>query len=351
MKRVRISEIRGGEILANPVISSEYHVLLAEGTVLQKEYIENLKDLGITEVYIYERRIERSRGEIKSANREIEKICEARVKNILEQHVYQDNRELEKLRETATVIIENILEEENVTNRMLEIKERNADIYEHSLNCCVLSIILGMRFNLKSSVLHAIGTGCLLHDMGLRYISVKYNNVDINNMPENQKIEYKKHSIYGYSSIEKENWLDEVSKNIILYHHERLDGTGYPFRRKKLTREVSVMSICDTFDEMICGIGCKQKKVYKAVEYLKSNKDVKFDGKIVDEFLKIIAVYPIGSYVLTNTGEIGMVVRQNEKFPERPVIRIINDDGRTVYKGMILDLLKENSVFIEDVID
>ena len=350
MKRVRISEIRGGEILANPVISSEYHVLLAEGTVLQKEYIENLKDLGITEVYIHERRIERSRGEIKSANREIEKICEARVKNILEQHVYQDNRELEKLRETATVIIENILEEENVTNRMLEIKERNADIYEHSLNCCVLSI-LGMRFNLKSSVLHAIGTGCLLHDMGLRYISVKYNNVDINNMPENQKIEYKKHSIYGYSSIEKENWLDEVSKNIILYHHERLDGTGYPFRRKKLTREVSVMSICDTFDEMICGIGCKQKKVYKAVEYLKSNKDVKFDGKIVDEFLKIIAVYPIGSYVLTNTGEIGMVVRQNEKFPERPVIRIINDDGRTVYKGMILDLLKENSVFIEDVID
>ena len=113
MKRVRISEIRGGEILANPVISSEYHVLLAEGTVLQKEYIENLKDLGITEVYIHERRIERSRGEIKSANREIEKICEARVKNILEQHVYQDNRELEKLRETATVIIENILEEEN----------------------------------------------------------------------------------------------------------------------------------------------------------------------------------------------------------------------------------------------
>ncbi len=46
-----------------------------------------------------------------------------------------------------------------------------------------------------------------------------------------------------------------------------------------------------------------------------------------------------------------MVVRQNDKFPERPVIRILNDDGRDVYRGVILDLLKENSVFIEEVIN
>ncbi len=351
MKKISIFDIKGGEILANSVITSAYQILLAEGTVLQRDYIENLNELGITEVYIQEEKVKRSRGEIKTATREIETICKKQVKSVLEKHIYQENKELEKLRETAAVIIESILEEENITDRMIEIKERNADIYEHSLNCCVLSIILGMRMNFKPDVIHAIGIGCLLHDMGLRYISVKYNNIDIDSMPENQKIEYKKHPVYGYTSIENEDWLEDLSKNIILYHHEKLDGTGYPFRRKKLMKEISVMTVCDTFDEMICGIGCKQKKVYKAIEYLKSNKNTKFDGSIVDEFLKIVAVYPIGSYVLTNTGEIGMVVRQNEKFPERPVIRILNDDGRAMYQGVILDLLKENSIFIEDVIN
>ncbi len=50
------------------------------------------------------------------------------------------------------------------------------------------------------------------------------------------------------------------------------------------------------------GLDVAKKKVYRAIEYLKSNKNTKFDGSIVDEFLKIVAVYPIGSYVLTNTG-------------------------------------------------
>lgn len=347
MRKIGIYEIKGGEILANPIITAGYQVLLTEGTILQKEYIENLNDLGITEVYIREKKSKESSPKIYS---EEDRKHWIKLKSILEKHIYRDNKNLKKLNETAVVIVENLMSEENVTEKMLEIKERNSDIYDHSLTCCILSIILGLRLNFRSDIIREIGIGCLLHDMGLRYISVQYNNTDINTLPENKKIEYKKHTVYGYSSIEKENWLTNLSKNIILYHHERLDGNGYPFHRKMNTKEISVMSVCDAFDEMICGIGCKQKKVYKAVEYLKSNRNIEFDGKVVDEFLKIVAVYPIGSYVLTNTGEIGMVIRQNDKFPERPVIQIIHDDGKTVYQGVILDLLKENSVFIEDVI-
>ncbi len=351
MKKLGIYEIKGGEILANPVISAGYQVLLSEGTVLQKEYIENLYDLGIREVYVWEENEKKSRQENRNESHKLAKKCRREIRNILENHIYQDNRDLQKLKETAAVIIEELLKEENITEKMLEMEVRNADIYEHSLSCCMLSIIMGMRLNFKPDVIHSIGIGCLLHDMGLRYISANYINVDIESMPESQKSEYKKHTVYGYSSIENENWLSDISKNMILYHHERLDGTGYPFHRKRTTKEISVISICDTFDEMICGIGCRQKKVYKAIEYLKSNKNTKFDSSIVDEFLKIIVVYPIGSYVLTNTGEIGMVIRQNDKFPERPVLRIIKDNGTKIYKGTTIDLLKENSVFIEDMIN
>ena len=109
------------------------------------------------------------------------------------------------------------------------------------------------------------------------------------------------------------------------------------------------IQVCDAFDEMICGIGYKRVKVYEAVEYLKNFKDVKFDGRIVDVFLEFTAVYPAGTYVRTNEGEIGIVLRQNKQFPGRPVLRIVTDkDGNAV--DIVKDLLVVNNIYIKEVI-
>ncbi len=106
---------------------------------------------------------------------------------------------------------------------------------------------------------------------------------------------YKKHPVYGYSALRDENWISEASKNMILYHHERLDGSGYPLKTTDISRECRIIQICDAFDEMICGIGCERTKVYEAVRYLRNNRDIKFDRKIVDIFLEFTAVYPAGT--------------------------------------------------------
>lgn len=101
---------------------------------------------------------------------------------------------------------------------------------------------------------------------------------------------------------------------------------------------------------MICGIGCKSVKVHEAVEYLKKNRDIKFDGKIVDVFLEFIAVYPAGSRVRMSNGEIGTVLYQNGEFPDRPVLRIIKDrDGKDVDR--VIDLAEIKNVYIETVLD
>ena len=106
--------------------------------------------------------------------------------------------------------------------------------------------------------------------------------------------------------------------------------------------------VCDAFDEMICGIAQRRSKVYEAVEYLKSFKNVKYNGKIVDAFLSFIAVYPAGSHVLTSDGEEAIVVSQNKDFQDRPVIRIIRDkNGQKLKEEKILDLVKVLNVYIE----
>ena len=92
----------------------------------------------------------------------------------------------------------------------------------------------------------------------------------------------------------------------------------------------------------------RDSKAYEAVEYLKSFKNVKYNGKIVDAFLSFTAVYPAGSHVLTSDGEEAIVVSQNKDFQDRPVIRIIRDkNGQKLKEEKILDLVKVLNVYIE----
>ena len=249
-------------------------------------------------------------------------------------------------------IIENILEEDRVVGKIFDIKERNADIYEHSINICALSILTALKLGVEISNIHSIGVGCLMHDIGLRYMTVDYANRNMETLNKKSLLEYKKHPAYGYSALLAEEWISDISKNIILYHHERNDGSGFPLRASKIPFECQIVIVCDTFDEMICGIGCERVKVHEAIEYLKSFQNVLFDGKIVDAFLSFTAVYPVGTYVLTNEGETAVVISQNKEFQNRPVIRIVKDkDGRDVEGTVIKDLVKINNIFIEKAMD
>ena len=348
MKRCEVKDLTGTEILAKDVFTQEYQVLLSEGMPLKQEYIEKLKELDITEVYIQED--EPHTKTVAILREDVEQAFKRKVKNILEKHTYSHNEKLEELCQMADRIITNILEEDNVVEQIYDIKERSSDIYEHSISICSLATLVALKMDLPHETAHDIGVSCLLHDLGLRYLTIDFFNKNIDQLSGFEASEFKKHPIYGYTALRGENWISNESKNMILYHHERLDGFGYPLKATDSSVGCRIIQICDAFDEMICGIGCRRVKVYEAVEYLKSFKNVKFDGKIVDIFLEFTAVYPAGTTVLTNEKEVGIVLYQNKDFPNRPVLRIIKDkDGRSV--DAVKDLLEFNNVYIEKVID
>lgn len=349
MKICRVEELKGNEVLDKPVLTSDYKILLAKGTVLKPEYIEKLQEFEIKEVYLKENYDTEAIEILKS---EVEEVFTEKVKDILEKHTYQHNEQLAELCNTADRIIGEIVSDENVIEQVFDIKERSSDIYEHSINICTLATLTALKLKLPEESIHSIGVGCLLHDIGLRYLTIPYENQALSSLSPMEIAEYKKHTIYGYSALKDENWISDISKNIILYHHESKDGSGYPLRATNIPYESEIVNVCDTFDEMICGIGCERVKVYEAVEYLKTFKNSKFDGTIVDVFLEFTAVYPAGSRVMTNEGEIGIVVRQNKEFPNRPVLQmLVNKDGEEYKEKVIKDLIQENHVFIEKVVN
>ncbi len=345
----KLKELKGNEVLARPLMTWDYQIILPEGAVLKKEYIEKICELGILDVYVKEE--ETQTGEIVILKAEVEGDVKEKVKDILERHTYQNNQELVKLSSTADNIISNILEEEQVVEKIFDIKERSTDIYEHSISICSLAILTALRLGLDKSIIHDIGVGCLLHDIGLRYTTIDFAHQDIQDLSQKEVMEYKKHPVYGYSTLKDEKWISETSKNIVLHHHETMDGMGFPLRKKDIPLECKIVNVCDAFDEMICGISQKQIKVYEAIEYLKHYKNVKFDAKVVDAFLRFTAVYPAGTHILTNQGETGIVLSQNKEFQDRPIIRIIKDkDGNDVKGEKIVDLVKVHNVFIDKVL-
>ncbi len=350
MRVISVESLKGNEILARAVMTSNYNELLAAGTALKPEYIEKLKELDIKEVYI--KSDEKHYKKVQILKKDVEETVKLQVKNIIEKHTYTNNQKLMQLNQAAESIISNILSEKEVLDRIYDIKERSADIYEHSISTTSLAILTAIKLSLSHEEIHDIGVACLLHDIGLRYLTIDFTNKEISEMTESEQNEYKKHPIYGYSALKNEWWISPASKEIILSHHETMDGCGFPLHLTEISLPCKIVSVCDTFDEMICGIGSRRLKVHEAVEYLKENRGIKFDTEIVNAFLDFTAVYPAGSKILTNKKEQGIVISQNREFPDRPVIKLVKDShGNTILNQVIIDLSKVNNVSIEKVID
>ena len=340
MRLKRVEELEGGESLAKPILLDIGTVLIYEDTILKKEYIEKLRELGIEEVYVREEEKEKVNPTIEE---QVRQEYSNKVKELLEHHVHNSNGAIGQLQGVAQKIFDEVIEQKEVADCVIEIHERSADIYEHSVSVCVLSVLTALKIGIEESVAKEIAVGSLLNDIGMRYISTEFINKDISEMTSNDGAEYKKHPVYGYSAVEKEEWISETAKSIILSHHECIDGTGFPLhsRNNEIIRQI--VAVCDAFDSMICGIGNKRKKVHEAIEYVRYYSGTKYNQKVCETFLEFIILYPNGTQIMLNNGHKAVVISQNRYLKERPVIKLLENEE-------IIDMMKVNTIFIEKIL-
>ncbi len=357
MKLVRLDELKGTEKLGKHILTPSGMELMTKGSVIKSEYILKLRELGIEYVFIDDTVfvdidfINESPGIIKEKVKEESKEL---VKNVLERHIYKNNAELERLCQAANIIVEDILSEEEVMERVANIRKEGTDIYSHSINVCSLATVMALKNGYNKDVVMEIAKGCILHDIGLRYTTLQYENIDVNDMNIKERSEFRKHVIMGFDAIKDEPWASQIVKDIVLFHHERNDGTGYPFKNhgKDIDDTVKIVEVCDAFDSMINGIGYKQMKVHQVVEYIKSKSLSEFEKKYADQLLTMVAMYPIGTKVITSDDEVGIVIKQNKECIDRPVLKIIvGNDGVEVEGEVIKDMTEQLTMFIVDTLD
>jgi putative nucleotidyltransferase with HDIG domain len=308
--------------------------------------------LGIEYIYV-EDELAQGVNLTESLELQIKDQCQEAVRDILQKYSYQNDSELEEVKKIADEIILEILSDPMVIYNLSSIRDKSESTYSHSLNVCALSVILAFKLRIAKTKIREIAIGCLLHDIGFTYISAQYQNQNLEINTDNEQKELKMHTIYGYSLVEKMKKLSPIAKDIIISHHERLDGSGYPFHLKEDRIKIGsrIAAVCDEFDSLVYGNLTEKMKVHDAIDYIVSQAGILFDFSVIKAFVNSVAAYPTGLLVTTNQNETGIVLRQNPQCPTRPVIRIIKDDSGNQPKEWIeRDLTKELTLFITDTV-
>lgn len=353
MRKISVEAIKEGDILAKDIYSSSGVVLMAEGSRLKEEYIPRLLDLHIDMIFIDEETIRENVAEDISEE-EIKKQCEESVKNTIQKYTYAEKDELKEIVKVADEIMSDILSQPNIMYNVSCVREKSNELYQHSVNVAAISTLIALRAKLPESRVKEVAIGALLHDIGYTTVTVDTSNLIFAECEEKVRKEVMRHVIYGYTDVEKKDWLSKTVKDIVLQHHERMDGSGYPFHMKgeHLKPEVRIVALCDQFDSMVYGNLMRRYKVRDAIDYIVSQAGIQFDFSLVQIFMESVAAYPVETTVITNEGDTAVVLRQNYKLPTRPVIRLLkNSEGIPYEEEEERDLMKNLTLMIVDSIE
>lgn len=323
MKIREVKALKGGELLAEPVVTEKQEVLISKGTVLKPEYLDLLIFLGIDTVCIEDPYAEFEQPHPFIAQENCSNYIN-RIQKILENHIYDEKSDLHNVEPLANDIINDMMVvEEGIA---IDFEERNADLYEHTIMVTFLAIAVARKLKLNEEEIRTIALGGLLHDLGLRYITVPYINYEPEKRTAAEAAEFKKHSVLAYSALEQECWLNANVKKMILTHHERRDGTGFPLHQKSRDMGCNILQGCDVFDCMVSGMECKRTNVQAALEYITEAAGILYDKRVVKAIVKTIARYPVGTKVRLNTGSSGVVIAQTRD-AGYPIVAELNEDG------------------------
>lgn len=322
--RIRaVSKLIGGEILAEAILTREKEILIPKGTELKSEYIPLIQSLEIESLMLEDPYEDYEKPHFIIQENSIKKYTES-VRKLMEGHIYHENDKSLKIFE---VIANDIVKEINssTAEAILDMKERSSNLYEHTVMVTLLSVLVGKKLKLDEQRLYNLALGCLLHDIGLRYVTIPYEGRDLTAVEPAEMFEYKKHTILGYSALQDETWIPQISRKMILSHHENMEGTGFPMKQKYKETECRIIQACDAFDCYISGMECKRMSVQEALDIMIGNAGKKYDKAVVDNLVSTVAKYPVGTTVKTNVEERGVVISQTVD-PENPIIMILNTD-------------------------
>ncbi|MFA6061721.1 MAG: HD-GYP domain-containing protein [Gallionella sp.] len=226
---------------------------------------------------------------------------------------------------------------------LARLKDKDDYTYMHSVAVCALMVSLAKQLDLDDGQIRQAGMAGLLHDIGKMMIPEEILNKP-GKLTEEEFIAVKSHPAEGYKMLLEGRGVSDVSLDVCLHHHEKIDGSGYPdgLTDQQISLFAKMSAVCDVYDAITSNRPYKDgwepaESIRKMAEWSRGH----FDQRIFQAFVRSIGIYPIGSLVRLESNRLAVVIEQSEKSLLTPVVKIffsIKSNARIVHE--LMDLAK-----------
>ncbi|MFB0935115.1 MAG: HD-GYP domain-containing protein [Propionivibrio sp.] len=213
--------------------------------------------------------------------------------------------------------------------------------YMHSVAVCALMIALGRQLKLEEDLIRKLGIAGLLHDLGKAMMPMEVLNKPGKLTDDEFRI-MKSHPEEGYRLLQESSGVDEITFDVVLHHHEKTDGSGYPkgLKDSEISLHAKMGAVCDVYDAITSNRPYKAgwdpaESLRKMAEWANGH----FDPLVFQAFVKSLGIYPIGSLIRLSSGRLGIVIDQTSKSLLTPRIKVFfSTRSNARIKPEIIDL-------------
>lgn len=207
---------------------------------------------------------------------------------------------------------------------VINIRIKDEYLLEHSTAVSILMAIFAKYLEIDRQTVTDLSVGAFLHDVGKILIPDKI----LNKPGKLTKAEFeiiKSHAVHSANIVNQTQGLSQLTRTIVANHHEKLNGIGYPrgLNADSLDRFSRMITICDIFDALtadrVYKDGMAQIKAFAILRQLAQQGEL--DVLLVDQFIKCLGVYPVGSLVKLNTEKLAIVEKVHRDNPVNPVVK------------------------------
>ncbi|MEG0961526.1 MAG: HD-GYP domain-containing protein [Lachnospiraceae bacterium] len=364
MITVDIKDLRVGMITATPTFSPSGQLILPEHSLLTSQQISRLEFYSVAHVLIVpEKELHDSALTELSENKETTSYSQ-KLRRSKAFHHFKTNYEhkieflqhslndlvtknipidTNALLEQVTALYSSNLTTLSIFDMLHNMRMIDDSTYAHSMNVALIARMMGEWMDYQEEDLNILTLCGLLHDVGK--CMVPEGIIDKpTSLTDEEFAEVKKHPRYG-AEILKNQPLDNRIKMAALMHHERCDGTGYPFgiQGDEIPDFAKIISIADVYDAMTAN-RCYRKGLcpFEVIATFERDGLQKYDSHFILAFLSHIVDTYISNYVVLNNGTCGKIILMNQQALSRPIIHTVTDE--------YVDLTQHPELYIQAIV-
>ena len=206
---------------------------------------------------------------------------------------------------------------------LARLKTKDDYTYMHSVAVCGLMVSLAKRLGLDESTTREAGLAGLVHDLGKAMIPLKVLNKP-GKLTDDEFRVVRDHPSAGYEMLLEGGGVGPIALDVVLHHHEKVDGSGYPHKLKdeQISLFAKMGAVCDVYDAITSNRPYKagwdpSEALRKMTEWAPGH----FDMKVFQAFVKSVGIYPLGSLVRLESGMLAIVTETRADALLTPVVK------------------------------